>query len=134
MKDMKEFFKSKKKISDNERDAKMGVLKEVSSMAGAAMGDKLKGLKKVSVASDSKEGLNKGLEKAKEMLNKDLAANDEVEPAHFEGGAEEGDAEGYPDEEQVGEDSDCEECPGCEKCIDAKLAELQAKKEKFSKE
>ena len=76
MKDMKELFAKKKKIGDVEKEAKMGVLKEVSDMAGAAMGDKLKGLKKVTVASDSKEGLDKGLSKAKELLDKDLAKSE----------------------------------------------------------
>ena len=68
--DMKELFKSKKKIGDNERDAKMSVLKEVSDMAGSAMGDKLKGLKKVSVMAPDSEHLKEGLDSAKKLVDK----------------------------------------------------------------
>ena len=126
MKDMKELFAKKKKIGNNEKEAKMGVMKEISDMAGAAMGDKLKGLKKVSVMSDSKEGLEKGLDKAKDMVEpsdsdqelEDMESNDDIRPGHVEN-------EG--DEMPEGHD----ECGGCGECIDAKLAHLMKKKEEL---
>lgn len=60
--------KKDKKIDGVEKDAKMSVLSSLRDMASEAMGDKLKNLKKVTVASDSEEGLKKGLEKAEEIV------------------------------------------------------------------
>jgi hypothetical protein len=60
--------KEKGPMPEPEKKAKMDVMKNLSEMAGSAMKDKLKGLKKVSVSSDSKEGLEAGLEKAQEMV------------------------------------------------------------------
>lgn len=60
--------KGEKKLSDNEKEAKLSVAKEMRDMASGMMGEKLKGLKKVTVASDSKEGIEEGLEKAKDMV------------------------------------------------------------------
>lgn len=57
--------KSGKELSPVEKDAKMGVIESMKKMAEDAMGDRLK---KVTVASASKEGLQKGLAKAKEMV------------------------------------------------------------------
>jgi hypothetical protein len=51
-----------------ERQAKMGVMHDMQKMAHDAMGDKLKGMGKVTVASDSPEGLSHGLDKAKDVL------------------------------------------------------------------
>jgi len=65
---MKKLEKKGKKLNPVEKEAKMGVLKDLSSQAGEMLRDKLKGLKKVTVASDSKEGLKEGLEKAEEMV------------------------------------------------------------------
>lgn len=80
---MAKLFEKKKKMGpgmpDIERDAKMGVLKNLRDQAAGAMGDKLKGLKKVTVASDSPAGLEKGLEKAKEIVDSgDEADEDEM--------------------------------------------------------
>ena len=69
MKDMKEKFGKKKGLSDVEKEAKMGVVKDLRDMAHSAMSDRLKGLKKVTVASDSQPGLEHGLDKAKELLH-----------------------------------------------------------------
>jgi len=51
-----------------EQHAKMGVVKAMRDMASKAMDNKLAGLKKVSVASNTSEGLSHGLDKAKELL------------------------------------------------------------------
>ncbi len=65
--------KDGKKMSENEKEAKGGVLSEMKDMASKMMGDKVKGLKKVTVASDSEEGVKKGLEKAKDLLGHDMS-------------------------------------------------------------
>lgn len=67
---MKKLEKKGKKLNPTEKEAKMGVLKDLSSQAGSMLKDKLKGLKKVTVASDSPEGLKAGLEKAEELVDK----------------------------------------------------------------
>lgn len=61
-------LKKDKGMSDVEKDAKKNALGELSSIAKKAMGEKLGGIKKVEVASDSKEGLEAGLDMAKEKL------------------------------------------------------------------
>lgn len=92
------FDKKKKSMSPIEKDAKMSVIEAMRKMAEEAMGDKLKGLKKVTVASNSKEGLEEGLEKAKsildpreenpgreemeEALSEELDGDDEMDESH----------------------------------------------------
>jgi len=63
-------FAGKKKLDPNEKDAKLGVAKELSKQAGAMLSDKAKPAK-VEVAADSKEGLMAGLEKAEDILESD---------------------------------------------------------------
>jgi hypothetical protein len=65
---MKEDKKKKSEMSDLEKHAKMSVLKDARDMAASAMGQKLHGLKKVSVMAPDREGLAKGLHKAQELL------------------------------------------------------------------
>lgn len=111
---MKMFMKGKlmKKLGDKEdldpleKEAKMGVVKELSKQAGAALGDKIKPMKKVEVASDSPEGLKAGLEKAEEMVE---GADEMEDPAK-------------------GMVEAMEDCSPEE--IDAKIAELEALKAK----
>lgn len=61
-------FEKKKKLSGVEKKAKMKVVEDMRDMASKAMGDKLHGLKKVTVASNSSEGLKEGLEKAEDVI------------------------------------------------------------------
>jgi len=66
-----ELMKKKKKGLDmepKEKEARMGVLKDIKKLATDSMGEDVKGLKKVSVMSDSKEGLKAGLEKAGDVV------------------------------------------------------------------
>lgn len=66
---MKKMMEKKgKKLDPMEQHAKMGVVQALSDQAGAMLGDKVKGLKKVDVASNSAEGLAAGLDKAKQMI------------------------------------------------------------------
>ena len=73
MSDMMKKLLDKKKedkglMSDEEQSAKLAVLKGLRSKDDS-MVNKLKGMKKVSVMSDSSEGLEAGLEKAKEIVD-----------------------------------------------------------------
>lgn len=67
--DMKE-----KSLSPMDKKAKMSVLEEMKKQAMGMMGDNLKGVKKVSVASNSPEGLKEGLHKAQEIVEGDPEA------------------------------------------------------------
>lgn len=119
---MMKMLKSKKgkELSAPEKQAKMSVLKDLHEMASKAMGEKLQGLKKVTVASDSKEGLEKGLEKAQELV----------------GGPGEESAEADEEAQEASEEASEGEAPEAEMSeeeLDAKLAELMALKEKMKK-
>lgn len=112
---MKRLEKSGKKLSPVEKEAKMNVLKELSSQAGDMLGQKLAGLKKVTVASDSEDGLEQGLEKAKEII--------EGEPVEEESeGLELADSD---DEDDM---DDIEDCSPEE--LEAKIQKLQEIKAK----
>jgi ubiquinone biosynthesis protein UbiJ len=64
-------------------EAKAAMAKELSDILGEDLAD---GLKKVTVASDSKEGLKKGLEKAEEVLEGKMGeeCEDEMEDEESE--------------------------------------------------
>lgn len=72
MKKFAELLESKAKVQkpmhSAEKDAKLKAIHEMRKMASDEMAMPLKNLKKVTVASDSSEGVKKGLEKAKEMM------------------------------------------------------------------
>ena len=71
MKDlMKKMLEKDSKKDDKSKEAKMSALKELHEMASKAMEDDMDSMKKVTVASKDDEGLEAGLEKAKEMLKK----------------------------------------------------------------
>lgn len=60
--------KSGKKMHPLDKKAKLAAITDLHEQAKKAMGEKLSGIKKVSVMADDKEGLEEGLEKAKELL------------------------------------------------------------------
>lgn len=60
-----------KSLDGVERDAKMSAIQTLKDFANDAMKDKIGDMKKVSVSSDSKEGLVEGMEKAKDMIKGD---------------------------------------------------------------
>lgn len=64
--------KGAKDLDPMEKDAKMGVIGELGRQASSMLGDKIHPLKKVTVASDSKEGLKAGLDKAAGLVNHGL--------------------------------------------------------------
>lgn len=71
MKDFQELMakKGKSKIDPKYKSAKLGMLDELKTAMEDGMAEDVRGLKKVSVAAPSKEGLEEGLEKAKELLS-----------------------------------------------------------------
>lgn len=74
--------KDEKKMHPMEQKAKMSVLDDLGKMADEAMGGKLSGMQKVTVASDDKEGLEHGLDQAKSLLGKLPPAFDDSHPDH----------------------------------------------------
>lgn len=70
------------KLNPKEIKAKMQALEALLSEADGMHGDDLendfKGLKKVTVASDSKDGLHEGLEKASEMMDSESEDDSEL--------------------------------------------------------
>ena len=117
---MKRFKDKKKEMSGSEKSAKMSVLKDLSSEMAGMMGDKLKGLKKVTVASDSKEGLKEGLSKAEDLLEGKLPESSMV--------SEEDSEESEPEMEEASEEmpQSKEELLAEIEELKKKLAEMQA--------
>ncbi len=60
-------------------DAKAAMAKELSDSLGSDIMDGIKDMKKVTVASDSEEGLKEGLEKAEDILGKSKMEDSEDE-------------------------------------------------------
>ena len=121
-------FDKKKKGEGEEmhpamKKAKMGVLKHLSDMASEAMGGKLHGLKKVTVASDSEEGLKEGMDKAKEIVEKGKIPGDSHEIADMSD-SEEHEASESPAEEELEQETGEEDLSPEE--IEKKIAELKA--------
>jgi len=75
--------KEGKTISPEKAKEKMSVLDELSSMMGGEMADKLKGMKKVTVAAKDSEGLKAGLEKAEEVIEDSEEMEDEKDYAEM---------------------------------------------------
>lgn len=78
----------KKDMPDHEKQAKMDVVKHLRDMASGAMKDKMGSLHKVSVASDSAEGLQHGLQKAQQVVGADADADEQDAPAQMHDGGE----------------------------------------------
>ena len=79
MKELMELMKSKgKPVKDGMyKNTKLGMLEQLQQAMEGEMGKDLSGLKKVSVAASSKEGLKEGLDKAEELVSG--ASEDEKE-------------------------------------------------------
>lgn len=119
-------------LSENHAKAKSGILEDLIGEMMDMEGDKVKNLKKVTVASDSPEGLEKGLDKAKEIVgNKDLApemmSEEMPEMASEE---EESEEEESPEMEASEEESEEE---GEEKKVADLEEEIKKLKEKLAK-
>lgn len=124
--------KMKGKMSENSKKAKLVALKEAHGMAKKMMEDDLKGLKKVTVASDSPEGLKAGLEKAEDMIGEETEGCPACEGKGCEecesgmGESDEDEQEEYKDQQEESEPMDIDS-------LEAKIAELMKMKEKLQK-
>lgn len=111
-------FGKKKEMSPNEKKAKLAALKDAHSMASDAMKEGLSGAKKVSVMSDSKEGLKKGLDMAEKIVgeqeDEDSELGEKMEDAQ----------EGFEDQQE-------ESMPMDEDEIDAEIQRLLELKSKL---
>lgn len=63
--------KGKRIIPKEEAEGKMSAVTKLSDLAQEPIGKKLSSMKKVTVAADSEEGLKKGLNKAKEIVEEE---------------------------------------------------------------
>lgn len=117
---MKKLLEKKKSegktLSPLEKEAKMGVVNSLKKAAEDAMAEK--GLKKITVASDSKSGLNKGLDMAKEMAAKGAPMEESSEEESSEMADEE--ASESPAEEEA------EHAEGGSEDKEVMMAKLQA--------
>ena len=124
---MMKMMKGKSKLSPLEKEAKMLVMKALSDDMSNELKDKLKGLKKVTIASNSPEGLKAGLKKAEDMIEDkmqcDACGHKGCPMCPKMSEAEEMDSEDSEDEEYASEDEEMsmEE-------IDRKIAELEKMK------
>ena len=93
---------SKKEMSPAEKAAKMKAVNDMRDMASSMMKDGLgkhmEGMKKVSVAAPTENGLSMGLDKAKEMLGSDSKLSDLGEESEHDKPAEHEEEEGPQDE------------------------------------
>jgi len=127
--------KSKMKEKSTDLMGKIEAAKEMRNLASSMMkdglGGKLKALKEVKVASDSSEGLKKGLEKAKELVEKKSEMMPEEEAPEMESEQEDASEEEMESpEEEYAEVLDM--CDSPEK-IDKLIAKLEEKKAELLK-
>lgn len=99
-----------KKLSEIDKKASLNVLGDLKKLAQDEMKGKMASLKKVTVASDSKEGLKKGLEKAEEIISDKEIESEEPEMEESE----------VEESEEMSEEE-----------IDARIKELMALKAKM---
>lgn len=133
--------KKKDKMDPEYKGAKMSALHELQKAMSEMMGDDVKGLKKVTVASDSSEGLKHGLDKAKEALDGDdngphmKESPEELEKdihededGRDEENCDEDEEEGSPEEEaeESPEEEASEGHDMSDEDLDSKIKELEA--------
>jgi Ran GTPase-activating protein (RanGAP) involved in mRNA processing and transport len=114
-------------LSKSHAKAKSGILQDLMDDMMGMEGDKVKGLKKVTVASNSPKGLEKGLEKAKEIVGDAPMAEDEEMPEGEEM------AEGEEHEAEESPEMEVAEEEGEEKEVEDLKAEIEKLKEKLAK-
>lgn len=132
-----------RKLSETEQKASSAVLDDLRKTAQDMMKNKLTGAKKVTVASNTKEGLKKGLSKAEEILGVDDHSEDEdsvpgkldahqMLKEHLQHGEESEDESAAEDllEGPEGELEEAESEDLSPEAIDARIKELMALKAK----
>ena len=100
----------KKSLPDSERKAKMDVVKDLSDDMADHMQKRMGSLKKVSVASDSSEGLKAGLDMAKDKVDDMNKGGVVGSPGHDSMEEPEDEADKYMDAEESPEE-EAEESP-----------------------
>ena len=137
-----------KELTPVHATAKMGVLQNLLADMDKLGAEKLGGLKKVTVASDSKQGLEKGLEKASEIVQKGpLSARNHDGIADSGNAVDQSDEDEYtpehnPEEDEAHEAMESPELEADEhaahgdespEALEAKIAELTAKLKELKK-
>jgi len=126
-----------KKISGAEKKGKEDTLQSLIDDMMGMDGEKVKGLKKVTVASNSPKGLSKGLEKAKELIGDAPTGgleDGEEEMPEGEEMMEEEMPEGESEESPEMESEEAEdESLDTEEEIEAEIEKLKEKLEKLKK-
>lgn len=120
--------KEGKDISDIHSSAKSSVLSDLMDHLGSMGVDKIKGMKKLSIQSDSREGLKAGIKKASDLMEKDPAEAMENDPEMSKRGSNNPDAEGSQMEGiESAEDSEeeCEDPQSELQRLKARIAELE---------
>lgn len=74
----------KSSLSETEKQAKTSVLDNLMNEMDAHDGEKLGGMKKVTVAAPDKKGLDLGLKKASDLLGKSSEQSEEMESEEME--------------------------------------------------
>lgn len=120
-----------KKLSPMEKKGKEDTLQSLIDDMMDMDGDKVKGLKKVTVASNSPKGLSKGLEKAKELIGEAPTGGLEDEEMP-EASEEESMEEEMPEGEESSE-MESEESEEAEESPEELEAEIEKLKEKLAK-
>lgn len=105
----------KKPVDKDKMAAKAAMMKQLSEMLGKDMAGDMGDLKKVTVASNSKEGLKEGLEKARGIIEKKPDIEEELEESK-----EEEDLESPEEEEK-----ELEEGSESPEDIEQKIKELE---------
>jgi hypothetical protein len=108
---LKKKAQQKGKVDPSKLEAKANIMRSLSDELGKDISEDLKGLKKVTVASDSEEGLKEGLEKAEDVLE----------------GKEEESNESEMENEEEGEESESSDD------LQSKIAELEKQLEELKK-
>lgn len=104
-----------------EKDAKLGVVKELSRQASGMMGSKVHPAMKAEISADSKEGLKAGLDKASHLVEGSPEEEAQESPAEEL-------AEG--DKEESDEEIEAEHADHSPEELDAKIQKLMALKHK----
>lgn len=107
-------------MSEQEKRAKMEVLKELFDMAHEAMGHSVKSgmdeMHKVSVMAPDKESLAEGLEMAEDVVDPEMEHEEEVEHKDLDGDLEVGEPEEHA-AEVMGNPDESEDSPFAKKAM-----------------
>lgn len=132
---MDDFLKLLRKKSDEQGGpmkgpkmaAKAAMAKELSDLLGSDLADEVKGVKKVTVASDSEEGLEEGLEKAQEVL-KSKSMKDESDEMEDESEEMEDESEEESEEDESEESEEMADVEDEIAKLEKQIAQLKKKK------